>query len=97
MRCARSRASATGVHVVAATCNGRTEYWAAASGPTNAVHAVRNATTSDAELRLAKRFLTAQQVADLKLKPNEVRRLPLTLIKSTHTDRTPERNIRDRR
>jgi hypothetical protein len=63
------------------THNGRTEYWAAATSRSKAVHAVRNATATDAELRLAKGFLTAQQVADLNLKPTEVRRLALALIK----------------
>jgi hypothetical protein len=66
---------AYGVHIVAVNHNGKLEHWAAATHRWEAVEAVRKRLPASATAKLSKRFLTREQLAELKLRPNEVRRL----------------------
>ena len=68
---------AGGVHVVAATRDGRTEYWAAATIRAEAVDAVRQQIAPGWTLALTERRLTPEKVAELKMRPNSVRLLGL--------------------
>lgn len=63
-----------GIHIVAATRDGRTEYWAAATIRANAVDAVRQQIVA-----LTERRLTPEKVAELKMRPNSVRQLGVML------------------
>jgi hypothetical protein len=63
---------AGGVHVVAATKDGKTEYWAATTLRVDAIVAVRHVIGPGWTLALTERRLTPEQIAALKMHPNSV-------------------------
>jgi hypothetical protein len=69
------RAFARGVHVVEATKDGVTEYWAAATHRCDAVAAVSSQVDPDWSLVLTECRLTRGQFAELKMPHNSVRKL----------------------
>jgi hypothetical protein len=69
------KAFARGVHVVEATKDGVTEYWAAATHREDAIAAVRSQVVQDWSLVLTERRLTREQFAELKMRRNSVRKL----------------------
>lgn len=66
---------AGGIHVVEATKEGKTEYWAAAVPESQALDAVRQQVAPGWKLSLTQRRLTTAHVAGLKLRPGGVRQL----------------------
>jgi hypothetical protein len=66
---------ARNVHVVEATKDGVTEYWAVTTHREDAVAAVRSQLHSDWYLVLTERRLTRKQRAELKMPQNSVRKL----------------------
>ncbi len=66
---------AGGNYVVAASKNGKTEFWAAATGPKQATAAVQLVLGPDWSVKLTNRRLTRAQVAALKMRPDDVRRI----------------------
>jgi hypothetical protein len=64
-----------GIYVVAATKNGRTEYWAAATTRGEAVAAVERELVAGWNVTLTNHRLTPQRMRTLKLRPNGVHRL----------------------
>jgi hypothetical protein len=64
-----------GVYVVAATMNGRTEYWAAATPRDDAVATVLSQLPKGATASLTDRRLTPSQLYAVKLKINTARPL----------------------
>lgn len=62
-------------HVVQATKDGQTEYWAAASHRDDALALVGSQTPSDWNLLLTERCLKGEQAADLKMMHDSVRKL----------------------
>src|SRR6185437_2499340 len=75
---------ARGAHVVEATKDGQTEYWAVATHRDDALVVVGSQMSSDWNLVLTERFLTGKQVADLRLMHNSVRKLAPKYGCSTH-------------
>ena len=71
-----SNALGGGIYVVAATKDGKTEYWAAATVRAEAVAAVQGQLTGEWTVTLTDRRLTSQKIRALKLRPNAV--CPLT-------------------
>jgi hypothetical protein len=67
-----SNALGGGIYVVAATKDGKTEYWAAATVRAEAVAAVERQLTSEWTVTLTDRRLTSQKIKALKLRPNAV-------------------------
>ena len=68
-------AFARNVHVVEATKDGQTEYWAAATHRDDTVVAVLSQVYPDCDLVLTERRLTRKQRAELKMPRNSVRKL----------------------
>jgi hypothetical protein len=66
---------AGGVYIVVATKNGATEYWAAATHRAKAVSAVKEMLPPGWDGTVTERRLTPDQVAELKLRANGVRKL----------------------
>ena len=66
---------AADIHVVTATKDGKTEYWVAAVTRDQALQAVRNQAPPGWKLALIDDGLTPARVAELKMRPNSVRRL----------------------
>jgi hypothetical protein len=66
---------AGGIYVLAASKDGKTDYWVAATKPKEATVAVQLALGPAWKVRLTDRRLTPNQVAELQLRPDEVRRL----------------------
>jgi hypothetical protein len=69
------RAYAGAIYVVAASKDGKTEYWVAATSPKHATAAVQLAIGPAWKVRLTNRRLTPTQLAELRLRPDDVRRL----------------------
>jgi hypothetical protein len=69
------KASVGAVYVVAASKDGKTEYWAAATSAKDATTAVQLAVGPAWEVRLTNRRLMPNQLAELNLRPDDVRRL----------------------
>jgi len=65
----------SGLYVVAASKDGQTEYWIAATGPKEAALAVQLHVGPEWRVTLTNRQLTAAQIAALDLRPDDVRRL----------------------
>jgi|AmaraimetFIIA100_FD_contig_41_223796_length_638_multi_4_in_0_out_0_1 hypothetical protein len=63
-------------HVVAASKDGHTEYWVAATRPNEATVAVQLLVGPTWKVKLTNRRLTPNQLAELSLRPADVRRLP---------------------
>ena len=63
------------IYVVAATKDGRTEYLVAATSPIQATAAVQLVVGPTWKVKLTNRRLTPTQLAELKLRPDDVRRL----------------------
>ena len=70
-----SKLYAGGIYVVAASKDGQTEYWAAATSPKQATAAVQLVLGTTWKIKLINRRLTPAQVAELSLQPDDVRRL----------------------
>ena len=66
---------ARGIYVVAATRGGRVEYWAAATPRDVAVSTVQQLLRTGWTASMTNRRLTLEQVASLKLRPNEACKL----------------------
>jgi hypothetical protein len=66
---------ARGIHVVMAMKDGVTEYWAVATHRDDAIAAIRSQVHPDWILVLTERRLTREQVVELKLRHNSVRKL----------------------
>ncbi len=66
---------AGGVSIVVAAKRGKVEYWAAATAREAAVAAVEQFLAPRWKATLTSRHLTPEQVAELKLRPNGVRKL----------------------
>jgi hypothetical protein len=66
---------AGGIYVVAASKDGKTEHWAAATSPKQATAAVQLVLGATWKIKLINRRLTPAQVAELSLQPDDVRRL----------------------
>ena len=62
---------AGGIYVVAASKDGQTEYWAAATSPKQATAAVQ-LVLSTWKIKLINRRLTPAQVAELSLQPDDL-------------------------
>ena len=67
-----------GVSIVVAAKRGKVEYWAAATAREAAVAAVEQFLAPGWKATLTGRHLTPEQVAELKLRPNGVRKLKYT-------------------
>jgi hypothetical protein len=63
------------VHIVVATKDYQTEYWAAATRREEAVSAVQQKLAPGWTVRLTERTITPEQIGALKLLPNSVRKL----------------------
>ncbi len=63
------------IYMIAASKDGKTEYWAAATSPKEATAAVQLAVGPAWKIKLINRRLTPAQVAELSLQPDDVRRL----------------------
>jgi len=70
-----SRGYAGAVYVVAASKGGETEYWVAATNPKEATVAVQLVVGPAWKVKLTNRRLTPPQLAELNLRPDDVRRL----------------------
>lgn len=70
-------ASMYGIHVVAATGEDRTEFWAVAATPTKALVEVLQRLPAGWMVTLTGESLTLQEGAELHFRPNEVRKLGL--------------------
>lgn len=81
-------AYAASVSVVAATKGGRTEFWAAATSRDAAVAAVQEQLPPGWIPSLTNRYLTPDQVAELNLRPNGVRKLNYVPYMAKHPKRT---------
>jgi hypothetical protein len=66
---------ARNVHVVEATKDGQTEYWAAATHREDAITAVRCLVDPDWDLVVTERRLTRKKCAELKMRHNSAREL----------------------
>jgi hypothetical protein len=64
------------VYVVAASKGGETEYWVAATSPKEATAAVQLVVGPAWRVKLINRRLMPNQLAELNLRPDDVRRLP---------------------
>jgi hypothetical protein len=64
------------VYVVAASKEGKTEHWVAATSPKEAVLAVQLILGPTWKVALTNRLLTPSQRAELNLRLDDVRRLP---------------------
>jgi hypothetical protein len=63
------------VYIVAATKDGKTDYWAAAVPQANALAAVRDMVAPGWQLSLTNRRLSQDQVRELEIEPRSVRQL----------------------
>jgi hypothetical protein len=66
---------AGGIHVVAATKDGRTEYWAASVPESRALEEVRQKIPAGWHLSLTNKRLSTAKAAGLKMRLNSVRQL----------------------
>jgi hypothetical protein len=70
------REYAGGIHVIAATKDGKTEYWAAATRREHAVDEVRKALPPGWNATFTERRISAETVRGLKMQRMSVRKLP---------------------
>jgi hypothetical protein len=63
------------IYVVAASKDGKTEYWAAATSPKEATAAVQLVVGPAWKIKFINHRLTPAEVAELSLQPDDVRRL----------------------
>ena len=61
------------IYVVAASKDGKTEYWVAATNPKEATVAVQLVLGPSWKVKLTNRRLTPTQLAELSLRPDDVR------------------------
>jgi len=71
-----SKRYAGSLYVVAASKDGKTEYWVAATSPNQATAAIQLKVGPEWSVQLTSRRLTPSQRAELALRPDEVRHLP---------------------
>jgi hypothetical protein len=66
---------AGGIYVVAASKDQKTEYWVAATSPKQATGAVQPVAGPTWNIKLLNRRLTPTQLAELNLRPDDMRRI----------------------
>jgi hypothetical protein len=64
------------IYVVSASKDGKIEYWVAATNPNEATVAVQLVLGPAWKIKLTDRRLNPSQLAELNLRPDDVRRLP---------------------